>query len=229
MERMLVRLHEEEEDLSVYLLVDCSKSMTVGSSGTTKFAHAARLAAALGYIGLANLDRVSLIPFGDRLLPRVPPLRGKNQIFKLFRALEAVEPDGRTAMNECIRLFVHQQKRRGMAVILSDFYDPTGYAEAVNLLRYNGFEPFVVHLFDDEELTPGLRGDLSMVDCETGVAREVTITPRILKRYKAIHRTFCSELEEFCKSRNVSYFRTPIQVPYDEAILRIFRAGGFLK
>jgi len=229
MERMLIRLHEEEEDLSVYLLVDCSKSMAIGSSGTSKFTHAARLAAALGYIGLANLDRVSLVPFGDRLFTRVPPLRGKNQVFKLFRSLEAIEPEGRTALNECVRMFVHQQKRRGMAVLLSDFYDPAGYNEAVNLLRYNGFEPFVIHLFDDDELNPGLRGDLSMVDCETGTVREVTVTPRLLRRYQKLHRDFCDTLEGFCKSRNVSYFRTPIQVPYDEAILRIFRAGGFLK
>ena len=229
MERMLIRLHEEEEDLIVYLLLDCSRSMGVGSSVTTKYQQAARLAAALGYIGLANLDRVCLIPFGDTLLDRVPPLRGKKQIFKIFRALDGIEPQGKTALNDCVRLFTHQHKRRGMVVLLSDFYDPDGYEESINLLRYSRFEPFVVHLFDDDELKPGIRGDLSMVDCETGEVREVTITPKLLKRYQAVHEAFCTSLESFCKSRNVSYFRTPIQVPYDEAVLRIFRAGGFLK
>ena len=101
--------------------------------------------------------------------------------------------------------------------------------EVINQLRYSGFEPFVIHLYDDDEMNPGLRGDLSMVDCETGVVREITITPRILKRYKALHGEFCETLETFCKGRHVSYFRTPIQVPYDEVVLRIFRAGGFLK
>lgn len=229
MEKMLVRLHEEEEDLLIYFLVDCSRSMSMGIGDTTKFQHAARLAAALAYIGLANLDRVCIVPFGDELKGRLPPTRGKNQIFKVFRALEGIEPGGVTDMAASLRKFVHQNKRRGMAVVLSDFYDPNGYDEALNYLRYNNFEPFIVHLFDEDEMKPDLRGDLSMVDCETGDVREITITPRILARYKQLHDEFCERLEGYCKKRAMSYFRTPIQVPYDEVVLRIFRAGGFLK
>jgi uncharacterized protein (DUF58 family) len=229
MEKMLIRLHEEEEDLLIYFLVDCSKSMSMGVGETSKFQHAARLAAALAYIGLANLDRVCIVPFGDELKGRLPPTRGKNQIFKVFKTLQSIEPGGTTNLNASLKKFVHQNKRRGMAVVLSDFYDPSGYEEALNYLRYNNFEPFVIHLFDDDEMNPSLRGDLSMVDCETGDVREITITPRILKRYKELHDQFCERLEGFCKKRSVSYFRTPIQVPYDEVVLRIFRSGGFLK
>ena len=126
-------------------------------------------------------------------------------------------------------MFVHQNKRRGMAVLLSDFYDPRGYDEAVNYLRYNNFEPFVIQLFDEHEAKPSLRGDLSLVDCETGEVRELTVTPRILARYRKLHADFCERLQLYCKSRHISCFRTPIQVPYDEIVLRIFRAGGFLK
>ena len=114
-------------------------------------------------------------------------------------------------------------------MVLSDFYDPAGYDDAINSLRYHGFEPFVVHLYDEDEMNPTLRGDLSVVDCETGDVREVTITPRILQRYRKVHQEFCDNLQKYCSARHVSYFRSPIQVPYDEIVLRIFRAGGFLK
>ncbi len=229
MEKMLVRLHEEEEDLMIYLLVDCSRSMSLGIGDTPKFEHAARLTAALAYIGLANLDRVCIVPFSSKVMGRMPPTRGKNQIFKVFNFIEGIEPGGVTNMADSLRAFVHQNKRRGMAVVLSDFYDPNGYEDAINYLRYNNFEPFVIHLHDENEMKPSLRGDLSIVDCETGQVREITITPAILKKYEKLHGEFCDRLEKYCSARHVSYFRTPIQVPYDEIVLRIFRAGGFLK
>ena len=229
MERMLIRLHEEEEDLLVYLLIDASKSMSLSLSATSKFEHAARLAAALAYVGLANLDRVAIIPFGEKLDQQLPIVRGKNQIFKVFRFLEGIKPGGPTRLNHSLKAFVHQNKRPGLAVILSDFYDPAGYEEALSYLRYNNYEPFVIHLYDEEELNPTLRGDLSVVDCETGEVKDITVTPRLLARYREVHQEFCADLESKCKSRQASYFRTPVQVPYDEIVLRIFRTGGFLK
>ncbi len=229
MERMLIRLHEEEEDLQIYILLDCSRSMSLSLGDISKFDHAAKIAAALAYVGLANLDRVAIVPFGEKLEQRMPPTRGKNQIFKVFRFLEAITPGGPTRLNASLKQFVHQNKRRGMAVILSDFYDPEGYDDALSYLRYNGYEPFAIHLVDELEMTPSLRGDLSVVDCETGEVKEVTVTPRMLARYKEVHQEFCRNLEACCKQRQASYFRTAIQVPWDEIVLRIFRAGGFLK
>ncbi|MFT7623431.1 MAG: hypothetical protein ACI9WU_002614 [Myxococcota bacterium] len=229
MEKMLVRVYEEEEDLQIYFLLDCSQSMSVGYGGTTKWQHAARLAAALGYVGLANLDRVSVVPFGAQILDRMPPTRGKNQVFKLFRFIEGLETGGVTCMGDSLRKFVHQNKRKGMAVILSDFYDPAGYEDAINYLRYNNFEPMVMHLTDEDEVKAALRGDLTLVDCETGAVREITVTPKLLRRYAQVHKEFCDQLERHCKTKNVSYFRTPIQLPWDDTILQLFRAGGFLK
>ncbi len=229
MERLLLRMYEEEEDLTVYFLVDASQSMDLQLDNTSKFNHAARVAAALAYVALANLDRVCIVPFSDRILDRLPPTRGKNQIFKVFQFLEKLPTGGVTGLNHCVRQFVHQNSRRGMVVVLSDFFDPDGYADAINYLRYNRYEPLVVHLTDDNEVSPALRGDMTVVDCETGLRQDVTITPRLLERYKALHAQLSSGLETLCRRSEISYFRTPIQVPTDEVVLRIFRAGGFLR
>lgn len=229
MEKMLLRLHEEEEDLTIYLLLDCSQSMAMGLGESSKFEQAARVAAALAYIGLANLDRVCIVPFGNKLMTHLPPTRGKRQIFKIFNFIEGLTPAGPTHLKDCLKNFVHQHKRRGMAVVLSDFYDPQGYQEALSYLRYHNFEPFMIHLFDEQELNPALRGDIAIVDCETGETREITITPKILARYRCLHVQFCDELESFCRKHNASYVRSPIQCPFDEIVLRIFRAGGFVK
>ena len=227
MGKLLVRLFEEEEDLYVYILLDCSASMAVGDSA--KFDYARRLAAALAYITLSNMDRVSIVPFAHELGQAHSPSRGKAQIFRVFDNLEGLEASGKTEMHEALKAFVHQKKRRGVAVVLSDFYSPSGYEDALNLLRYHKFEPFVIQIADERELDPDLRGDLVLVDCETGEQKEMTLTRRMLKKYRQAYDEWCHELEVFCKERHLSYFRTPIQVPFDELMLRIFRAGGFLR
>ena len=226
MGRLLVRLYEEEEDLYVYLLVDSSASMAVGDQ--KKFDFARKLAAALAYITLSSLDRVSVLPFSAELGQQLVPARGKAQIFRVFDFLRGVRPGGQTSMADAFKAFVHQTRRRGLAVVISDFYAQDGYEDGLNYLRYHKFEPFVVQLTDDRELAPDLRGDILLVDCETGLQKELTVTPRMLTKYRAAHAAWCDELEAFCKKSQVSYFRTPIQVPFDDLMLRIFRAGGFL-
>ena len=124
---------------------------------------------------------------------------------------------------------VHQTKRRGLAVVISDFYDPSGYEEALNVLRYNKFEPFVVQVIDPKEASPPLHGDLTLIDCETGEPREVTISAKLLAEYRAEHERYCKELESFCTSRAIPCFKTSTHVPFDELVLRIFRVGGFLR
>jgi uncharacterized protein (DUF58 family) len=227
MERLLLRLFEEEEDLSIYLLLDSSLSMAIGKP--RKLSYAMKVAAALCYVGLANLDRVSILPFADKLRGRLPPARGKGRIFKVFEFLRSVKPEGVTDLARCVRDFVHQTKRRGLVVVLSDFYDPAGYEEGLNALRYHKFEPFVVQIFDEREANPPLHGDLTLVDCETGEPKEVTVSASLLAAYKKEHERYCRELEQFCTSRALPFFRTTTNVPFDDLVLTIFRRGGFLK
>jgi uncharacterized protein (DUF58 family) len=229
MDKLLLRLFEEEEDLSIYMLMDCSTSMTIGDPAP-KLQYAMKLTAALCYVGLANLDRVSIIPFSaDLRSERLPPARGKGRIFKVFEFLRAVEPGGVTDLETALSNFVHQTKRRGLAVVVSDFYDPSGYEAGLNKLRYHKFEPFVVQLYDPREANPPLHGDLTLVDCETGELKEVTISASLLDAYKREHERYCQELDQFCTARAIPFFRTHTGVPFDDLVLRIFRAGGFLK
>src|SRR5579872_3066200 len=162
MDRLLLRLFEQEEDLYIYLLIDASASMRVGESPERpggKLRYAAQVAAALAYVGLANLDRVSLLAFGGGLRERLPPTRGKGQIFKMLDFLSGLEPRGETELSAALSAFVHQSRRRGVVVVISDCYDPQGYEEGLNLLRYHRFEPSVIQVVDPREANPALRGD----------------------------------------------------------------------
>lgn len=225
--RLLLRLYEEEEDLSIYFLLDCSSSMAFGDA--EKLRYAKRLTAALAYVGLANLDRVTIVTATDELSGRMPETRGKQRIFRVFRFLQGVEGEGRTDLAASLRTFVAQHKRRGLAVLVSDLYDQKSFEEGINVLRYAKFEPFVLHVVDESERKPTLKGDVRVYDCETGEEREVTVTDKVLDRYAKAWDDYLAEVQRFCVKKQVAYFRADVEVPFDELILRVFRKGGFLR
>jgi uncharacterized protein (DUF58 family) len=225
--RLLVRLFEEEEDLSIYFILDCSKSMAFGRGD--KFDQARRLCAALAYVGLANLDRVTIVGVGERVTSRMPTTRGKAQIFKVFRYLSELRAESATDLGEALKTFVAQNKRRGLAVLISDLYDPHGFEKGINVLRYNKFEPYVLHIVEPADANPELKGDVRIYDCETGEEREITVTEDLLERMKDAFTEYRREIETHCVKNQVAYFAAGIDKPFDELVLQVFRRGGFLR
>lgn len=225
-ERMLLKLFEEEEDLAIYVLLDCSASMAWGSP--SKFDHARKLAAAMAYVGLASLDRVALIAWSSAVTRRMPPARGKGRIFKVFEFLRATRPEGATALADAARAFAAENKRRGVAVIISDLYDPSGFEHGINAIRYLKFEPMVIHVVDPREADPGASGDVTLVDVETQESRDVTLTPALLERYREAHAAWRAEVEGFCKQRQIPYVAASVTEPFEDQVLGLLRRVGMV-
>lgn len=225
-EKLLLRLFEEEEDLYFYFLLDCSASMSLGSP--SKLDYARRVLAALSYIGLSNMDRVSIVPFNSGVVQRMVPCRGKGQIFKIFDFLRSVPSGGNTSLLDACKSFANQTRRRGVAVVLSDFYSPEGFEAGLSALQYGQFECYALQLTDPAELQAKLRGDLELIDCESSQSRQITVTPRLLERYREAHAALCREIEAYCTKRGMLYFNVATTEPFEDLILKIFRAGGFL-
>jgi uncharacterized protein (DUF58 family) len=225
--RLLVRLYEEEEDLSVYILLDCSGSMAFGDP--PKLQYAKKLAAAFAYVALANLDRVAVLTFAQGVVARLAPTRGKNRIFPVFRFLNGAKAEGGTSLADSTRTFVAQNKRRGVAILLSDLYDPEGFEAGINTLRYARFEPYVLHILDPQEGRPPLHGDVMLVDDETGEPREVTVTPRVLARFEAAHAAWRERIERFCRDKQVPYYALDTAIPFDDAVLGVLRRGEMIR
>ena len=229
MDRLLVRLFEEEEDLYVHLLVDASRSMAVGNPAP--FDYARQIAAALAYIALANLDRVAVVPFAGTASLGVPPPRGKSQIYKIFRFLDGVALGGVTSFARSFDAFVGRARHTGLAVVLSDFFDADGVEGGLKRLQGAGFEVFAIHthLPAGRPADARLGGEVSLVDAETGRLRRATLTAGTIRRHDAAFRRLQENLARFCLSRRIGFIRAPVNVPFERAILDVFRRGGFLK
>ena len=124
LDKLIVRLFEEEADLPIYIFFDASASMGHGASA--KFDYARKIAAALCYVGLLNQDRVNLIGFADGIAQELSARRGKHQIWHAFRFLESVESGGITAMEKAFKGFFSSRRRRGLVVVVYDFMDEAG-------------------------------------------------------------------------------------------------------
>src|SRR5438874_1066772 len=113
----LLKRFQEEQDLHVYFLLDCSHSMAVGEP--QKFDLARQVTAALAYIALADLDRVSVVAFADRVVADFPLTRGKARILSLLSFLEGLSTEGTdTNLGQVAREFVRRKQRTGLAVLV---------------------------------------------------------------------------------------------------------------
>ncbi len=224
---LLLKRFQEEQDLHVYLFVDCSQSMSAGEP--SKFDYARQIAAALAYVALADLDRVSVIAFAGEIVSTFPLTRGKDCVLSLLRFLEELSPVGhQTDLRRTTSAFTHRGGRAGLVILVSDFMDPNGYREGVDRLRYHSYEPYLVHVYDVSEVKPQILGDVDLVDVETGVSRKVTINERSLAQYSQVVRSYHQALEDYAGRYGMGYTRSSTDLPFDELILRMMRRSGAL-
>jgi uncharacterized protein (DUF58 family) len=224
-DHLLVKRFEEEQDLHVYLLLDCSRSMAFGTP--PKFDFARQVTAALAYIALADLDRVAVTAFAGEIVADFPLTRGKDRILTLLAFLEQLRPEGsRTNLAEVATAFVHRTRRRGLVVVVSDLFDPAGFEPGLDLLRHHRYELHVVQVHERGEADPRLRGDLELVNAETAARRKVTVTEQTLRRYRQLFTEYQESLRRYCSRYGVGCTQTASEVPFEDLVLRMMRVAG---
>ena len=234
LDRLFIKLFHTDEDLPLVLLIDNSRSMEFGSP--TKLTCAKQIAAALGYIALAHADSVTIYTCAERLSPMLPPTTSKSQFPRLTKALNAIAASGQTRLTECLKQLQIYQRRAGMVVILSDFLDPSGYADGFKLLSGRGFSLTAIHLVSPEEIDPQTHleniptgGDWLVEDAETGETKAVTINAETLAQYKDQQQAFCDNLQRFCTDQRVDYAQLKSDTAVESFVLQALHRIGFIQ
>ena len=234
LDRLFIKLFEEEQDLHIYFLIDISASMrwTPPSAAPrlSKLDQARRIAASLAYIGLANLDRINIFTFDSRLVGDMGMSRGKSQFHKVLNFLRRLpEPKGETQLASTFRTFSRRMKRRGLVFVLSDFFAEERFEEALSILRYNQFEIHVIQVLDPAEIDPPLSGDLRLLNVESGEPFELTVDSTLIRRYRAELQGFLSRIAGYCQKRQAGYALATTEIPFEDLVLRVLRDGRIVK
>ena len=221
LEKLLVKLFIEEEDLTVVLLVDGSASMAHGAPDKLVFAK--RAAAALGYVALAAEDRVVLASLAGRTSRRRAALRGSGRAFRLLAELSAIQPAaGPTDLVAACRHALAQVTGRGVIVLVSDLLDP-GAERALRDLAGTGSEVIVLHVLAPDEVTPTLEGDLRLVDAETGATVDVTLDLAARERYTDRVEAWRNELATLAAKRRIAYVPLTSDLPLADLVFAELR------
>ncbi len=225
-DKLFVRVFHEERDIKLVLVVDTSASMGFGTPN--RLHVAARLCAALGFTALCGSDRVTVQPFSLAPGPALNPLRGKSSAPRLFSYLQKLKPAGPTSLANSLRRITAATKETGTVIVISDLYD-SSWQTGISSLLARGNRVVVLQLLLDEEVNPALRGDVTLIDSETGASLDVSLEQPLLDRYQIAMRTFLAETSMWCKSRGIAHVLADNTTPIENLVLTTLRQHKILR
>ena len=227
LDKLIIKLFLEEEDLHFFTLIDASRSMDFGTP--TKLDYAKQLAAALGFVGLIRTDRVRIETLGQGLHLHGPVLRGRKSVWRMLDFLNSIEPQDTTSLADGVKNFCLRNRGRGIVVLISDLMDKDGYESALRYLMSREMDVYVIQVLSQEEIDPDVKGDLKLVDSEDRDIAEITVSAPLLARYKATLNAFVGGAQTFCNKRGVNYLLANNQTPVKELIGNYLRRRGLLR
>jgi hypothetical protein len=174
---------------------------------------------ALGYVGLVNLERVGVGVLREGMAEGWSPARGRGQAVPLMDFLGRIRPSGRTALSDGLASYALRSSEAGLAVLISDLMDPAGYERGVKALLERRFDVHVIHVLAPDEMNPSFAGDLRLVDAETGEVRDLTLDAEAVRTYRQRLRDFLERAEQFCRTREIGYYRVVTDTPVEQFVL----------
>lgn len=227
---LLLKLFEEEEDLHVHLVLDCTESMQWGEP--SKFDQARRIVAGLAYLAIANLDRAGIVPLGTQPPSPWAPSRGRAKFLRLLRYLESCPTSrGAFSLAEGMRLWLAGKPRRGLVIWITDLWGshPDDAKSALDRLRYARQEVGIIQVRHPEEAEPGELGEFELEEVEAGDRKPVIIDRAVAAAYREKVRAYEADLAEYCRRYGIAHLRADATTPAVEVLRRSLHEGGFVR
>jgi uncharacterized protein (DUF58 family) len=223
LDTLMIKLFELEEDVTIYFLLDSSKSMEA------KFLYARQLAAALAYIALHSMDKVVIYGMAEGLRSVTRPTLGRGKTLAVLQELERAELFGSgTDFTAATRQLCQWHKRRGLVLVVSDFLFPGGFKEGLKFLRWHHHDVFCIQVQDEVDRACRLKGDVELQCIESGQRRKLTVTRSVARAYEQAVCDWNARLRECCALCGIGLVSITQDVPFDTVVQSILRRGGLI-
>ena len=227
LDKLFIKLFHAEKGQTAHILLDMSQSM--GSGNPTKDVTARKIAAALSYICLANLDKTGLMAFNDKIIEIKAPARGRNRFPEVLKFLLALSTSSKTDINGCLAEYANICKNPGIAIIISDFFDAGGYEDGLKALAYRNFDINLIHVLDHEEINWSKTGNLSLYEIETGESRVTFVDKQALALYRKKMDAFVSGIKSYAAHYDMNYFLCNTSIPFEETLTDYLSTGALFR
>jgi uncharacterized protein (DUF58 family) len=218
-ERFFIKQYEEETNLKSYILLDISNSMNFAyEKNVKKIEYASTLVAAFSYLMIKQQDAVGLALYADRIIKYLPPKMSKAYLHEILKNLSVLKPSEKTNTAVCLNSIAEKIKRRGLVIIVSDFFDDVNaILQALKHFRYKKHEVIVFQILDPVERNFAFGKDAIFKDMET--EEEMTTQPyQIQKSYKDAMNEFLGKIKSECLKANIEYNLIETSAPFDKAL-----------
>lgn len=229
-EKHFIKLFVDERQMHIQIFVDCSSSM--GFENSKKAESALKIAAALGYISIHNMDKLSYkLIHGDTTDDESGMINGKDAYYRSLDVLENSKFIGEADIQKAVTGCINPGYNDGLTVIISDFLTDSNWKAAIDFLLYRHREVMVVQVLSPEEVAPSYNGRMVLLDAESiDKADEKNLKLRIsrseFEAYKEALSDYLQEVKDFCSSRGVSYMLANTEKDVEKLLLeRLFEMG----
>ena len=226
-ERAYLKRFRGETNAWLTVLLDASNSMQFGSHGINKMDYARYLVASLFYLAIhGQRDAAGLLTFDDEVRNYIRPSTRQGQLHRLLAGLQQAEARARTDFSKPMRYFQEFLKRRGMVLIVSDFWEsPESIVRTIEPLRFRGNEVVLFHVLDPEDVVPRLNGPSILVDMET--KEQLEVTPDYTKKeYREKIDTHLADLRDRARAAGLGYYLLMTDRPLDDALREYLTLRG---
>ena len=227
LDKLFIKLFHAEKGQTAHILLDTSLSMEAGNP--SKDITAKKLAAALSYICLSNLDKTGLMAFNDKIVEVKSPARGKKQFPEVLKFLLSQKPSAQTDVNGCLAEYASICKNPGIAIIISDLFDSKGYQEGLKVLAYRNFDINLIQVMDHEELFWSKTGNLLLHETETGEKKVTIVDKYLLELYQKKINAFVFNIKSYCGHYGINYFLCNTSILFEDLLTDYLSRGALFR
>ncbi len=221
-EKYFLKLFTDERQMQVQIFIDCSASM--GKDNPKKAAYVVAAAAALGFLAVQNMDKVSFYPMiGKTAENENGTIVGKTAFFRAMKTLENIDFNGDADIESCVTTCTETGTNNGLTVIISDFFTDSNWKKAVDYLSYKKRQTLLLQVLTPEEINPMYDGRVNLLDSEAADLSDernmkLKITRGMLKAYEETLNEFRDEIKSFCAKRGADFVSVNTEVPIEKML-----------
>lgn len=219
-DRFYIREYDEETNLRATIVLDASGSMNYrGGKGVLKFDYARKLAASLAYLLMSQQDAVGLVTFDSELRENIPCRTKITHLHLLLEAMVKTTPGRDTSLAPVIESLAQRLKRRGLVIIISDFFDdPAALLKSIGILRKKGHEIIALQLWDRDEIDFPFGNWARFENLENDDDFLLLDPATIRQRYIEVQKNFAEQLKDGFRKHQVDYLSLPTDESHSMAL-----------